>query len=113
VSHVHALINGQKLKKKGKCGRHFQNMSLKHGYANPLAVLNMRVMDHCPPHFEKITFKVLGFQFKPITDWIHENTDGRFWTSTSVPNMTVAFENHSEASYFALMLPTFNVEQAM
>jgi hypothetical protein len=25
--------------------------------------------------------------------------------------MTVAFENHSEASYFALMLPTVNLEQ--
>lgn len=51
---------------------------LKHKEANPLAIANMRRMDFLPPHFEKIKFDIKVGE-KVITDWIYENTEGRFF----------------------------------
>lgn len=93
-------------------------MALKHNEVNPLAVNNMRQVDFCPPHFEKVIFD-LATDAKKITDWLYENTDGRFYIGSAVKMPTsdeekaklshcVAFEVHSEASYFALMLNTIN-----
>lgn len=83
-------------------------MGLRNKEANPLAVFNMRKMDFCPPHFEPVSFE-LKSGGRAITDWIYENTEGRFYFGQdSHLSMRVGFEVHSEASYFALMLTTFN-----
>jgi len=94
-------------------------MGLKHNEANPLAVANMRQLDFCPAHFEKVMFDLIVDQ-RVITNWLYENTDGRFFIGQSVQLATnvsekpklcfcVGFEVHAEASYFALMLNTINV----
>ena len=93
-------------------------MALKHNYVNPLAVNNMRQLDFLPAHFERVTFDLLVDQ-KNISDWLYENTDGRFYIGQAVQHSDVAgekpkscfcvgFEVHAEASYFAIMLPSFN-----
>jgi len=89
---------------------------LKHGEINPLNVFGLRQMSHCPPHFSRVSFD-LATTDKRITDWIYENLSGRFWygdsyyttdTGSTVMQKSVAFERHSEASYFSLMLDKFN-----
>lgn len=85
---------------------------LKHGEPNSLSVLNMRRLDFCPIHFQKMTFDLIVTE-KVISDWLYENTDGRFFSGQIVVNdkqltYCVGFENHSEASYFALLLPQIN-----
>lgn len=90
---------------------------LKYGEINPLNVFGIRKMSHCPPHFERVTFDIKT-QEKRITDWIVENLAGRFWVgdiysdtaSDGKPLMCkcVAFEEKSEASYFALYLDQIN-----
>jgi hypothetical protein len=97
---------------------------MKHNEPNPLAVFNMRRMDFCPPHFETITFDLRSTE-KAISDWIYENTEGRFflgdvvkvvpeesgrprWSAQRQMSKCVGFENHSEASYFTLMMDQFN-----
>jgi hypothetical protein len=89
---------------------------LKFREANYMNVHNLRrVHDNCPPHFEKVRFNLYVHE-KEISDWIHENTDGRFWVGPIVEelngrndiNYQVGFEMPSEASYFALMLEQFN-----
>lgn len=88
---------------------------LKHGEANPLVVFGLRRLEHCPPHFEKVPFELKCAE-KKITDWIWENLEGRFWfgdyyyTDDEKISMqrAIAFENHSEASYFSLMLDQIN-----
>jgi hypothetical protein len=84
-------------------------MGLKNKEANPLAVFNMRKMDFCPPHFESITFDLKSGE-RAITDWIYENTEGRFYFGQDANRLSVrvGFEVHSEASYFAMFLPTIN-----
>ena len=77
--------------------------------ANPLAVFNMRRMDFCPIHFAEMSFN-LKVDDRVILDWIYENTEGRFYIGNDARlHVKVAFENHSEASYFGLMINTFNV----
>jgi hypothetical protein len=105
---------------------------IKYKEPNPLAVFNMRRMTFCPIHFETITFD-LRVNEKTISDWIYENTEGRFFLGSIVraaplpppgpdrndllnrrSNTTremihcIGFENHSEASYFALFLNQVN-----
>jgi len=81
---------------------------LKNKEPNPLAIFNMRKMDYCPPHFQKLVF-TLGTGEKDILDWIYENTEGRFYLSTEANgNECVAFEVHNEATYFALFLTQIN-----
>lgn len=89
---------------------------LKHGVINPLNVFGLRKLEHCPPHFERVTFE-LKCTNKDITDWIYENLEGRFWIGdnfvkeTSTLNMCAGFEHHGEASYFALLLDKFNINK--
>lgn len=94
---------------------------IKHGEVNPLNVFGLRRIDHCPPHFERVTFD-LRTDVKNITDWIYENLSGRFWIGdVYLPNednpqhlsiqTSVAFELHEEASFFCLMLSTINQHQ--
>ena len=88
---------------------------IKHGEINPLNVFGLRQMGHCPPHFEKVTFDRSTSE-KNIINWIYENLSGRFWYGyigsanhrDGVVTNCVAFEVKSEASYFTLMLDTFN-----
>lgn len=89
---------------------------LKHGEINPLNVFGLRRLDHCPPHFERVAFDIKSNE-KKISDWIHENLTGRFWfgdvyqdgqsDKTSMCKCA-AFEERSEASYFALCLDQIN-----
>lgn len=89
---------------------------IKHGEVNPLDVFDLRQVNFCPPHFEKIAFDIRTSE-KVIRDWIFENCEGRFFLGDMVaPNETgapvmhkvAAFERHSEATYFGLFLPTIN-----
>lgn len=90
---------------------------LKHGEINPLNVFGLREVGHCPPHFYRVLFE-LKTQEKNIKDWVYENLEGRFWmgdayfvesaNGTPVMQKCVAFENHSESSYFSLFLDKFN-----
>ena len=93
-------------------------MGLKHNEVNPLAVHGMRQVEFCPAHFERVVFDLMT-DAKKITDWLYENTDGRFYIGSAIKHPTsdnekaklshcVAFEIHSEASYFAIMLNTIN-----
>lgn len=89
---------------------------IKHGEPNPLNIFGLRRLPHCPPHCEYVEFDSRA-PLKDIIDWIYENLEGRFWIGdtynpTKGGSMTLnkraAFEKPSEASYFALMLDTFN-----
>lgn len=89
---------------------------LKFGEINPLNVFCLRQVHHCPPHFQKIIYDARTAD-KKITDWIYENLAGRFYLgdtyiheSGESPKIQkcVAFETHSEATYFSLMLDKLN-----
>ena len=89
---------------------------LKHGEVNPLNVFGLRELQHCPPHFQKVSFE-LRTNVKDIKNWVYENLSGRFWFGEQYVELThgklsidkcIAFENHSEASYFSLMLDQIN-----
>jgi hypothetical protein len=83
---------------------------------NPLNVFGLRRLDHCPPHFHKISFQLRTSE-KSISDWIWTNLEGRFFYGDHYHRdvhdkiyfeKTVAFEIPGEASYFALMLDSLN-----
>ncbi len=84
---------------------------------NPLNAHNLRILDHCPPHFFAVDFD-LSSSPKKISDWIYENLSGRFYfgeifvtnehSGGTVMRRRAAFEIHSEASYFALVLTEIN-----
>jgi hypothetical protein len=89
---------------------------LKHNEANPLAVFGLRELEHCPPHFTRVTFDLKASE-KTISDWIWTNLDGRFWlgdyyykteSETVSIQKCVGFEIPGEASMFALMLDQLN-----
>ena len=88
---------------------------LKHGEVNPLNVFGLRKLEHCPPHFEQVTFWP-NVNEKHVSDWIYENLSGRFYvgyrdiqTNRALErHIVAAFENASEASYFSLFLPQIN-----
>lgn len=89
---------------------------LKLNDVNPLSVFGLRQVDHCPPHFVVFRFEVYT-QEKTITDWIWENLEGRFFFGDDYISTTggsvamqkmVGFEIPGEASYFTLLLSTFN-----
>jgi hypothetical protein len=96
-----------------------------------------RIYSHLPPHFEIVQFD-LYVHIKDVTDWIHQTLEGRFyvgpyvttnypkstayhsygsngmqptvpnWEGESASMYVAGFEEVSEASYFALLLDTFN-----
>ena len=83
---------------------------------NPLNVNQLRVLDHCPPHFYVVDFD-LACNPKKITDWIYKHLTGRYYFGEVIATGSisgysiqkrVAFEIHGEASYFALMLGDIN-----
>ena len=89
---------------------------LKHNEANPLAVFGLRELEHCPPHFIRVSFD-LKCSEKLISDWIWANLSGRFYygdfyykSENGNVNFqkTAAFEIPGEASMFALMLDQLN-----
>ncbi len=88
---------------------------LKHNEPNPLAVFGLRELDHCPPHFTRVTFD-LKTKEKNITDWIWSNLEGRFWygdlyfrhEETLQFQKCVGFEVPGEATMFALILDQIN-----
>lgn len=82
------------------------------GEINPLAVHNLRELKHKVPHAEVITFKLKTHE-KIIVNWLYENTAGRFFVETTkndkgFMDMTIAFENHEESSFFALQMDAIN-----
>lgn len=89
---------------------------IKAGTINPLNVHNLRKVQHCPPHFIKVPFD-LRAQERKIIDWVEENLEGRYHFAPYYEDKAragvsvryyVAFENHNEASYFALYLNLIN-----
>ena len=92
-------------------------LNIKNFNPNPLNVHGLRVLGHCPPHFFVVDFDLTTAP-KKVSDWIYENLSGRYYFGEVVGNNTAgsgltmqkraAFEIHSEASYFALMLPDLN-----
>jgi hypothetical protein len=85
---------------------------------NPLNKLGLRQLDFCPPHFFPVVFDLKGTS-KKISDWVWEHLSGRFFygeiylaneENNYKPTLqkVVAFEIHSEASYFSLMLNDIN-----
>lgn len=89
---------------------------LKYHEANPLNVHNLRQVLHLPLHFVSVLFDIYITE-KDIVDWLFEHLEGRFYVGTTdikTPEgkyerkACVAFELPSEASYFSMMLPTFN-----
>lgn len=92
---------------------------LKHNEANPLAVFGLRELEHCPPHFVKVTFD-LKCRDKTISDWLWTNLSGRFYYGDiyykdALNNVQIqkcaAFEIPGEASMFALVLDQVNVSE--
>lgn len=79
---------------------------------NPLNVHNLRRLSHCPPHFEKVIFKLTTKNEKDITDWIYENLTGRFYIGYEDLDGGIGYERHvvlgfeltTETSYFSLSL---------
>lgn len=94
---------------------------LKHNEVNPLSVFGLRRVDHCPPHFVTVPFD-LRVNEKAVSDWIWEHLSGRFYYGDFYTELDsgalhgqklVAFEEPSEASYFALMIDTVNKPQGL
>jgi hypothetical protein len=81
---------------------------LKYGDVNPLAVHGIRELSWLTPQCEVVTGEFTG-DLKKISNWVYENTVGRFYLATCVKNsknmVVIGFENPSEASYFVLMDP--------
>lgn len=91
-------------------------MAIKHtNEPNPLNVHNLRKLKHCPPHFEQVIFDLYTNESK-IINWIYDNLDKRFYAGYHdvkadgkvIRSYRVAFENHSEASHFSLLLSEIN-----
>ena len=84
---------------------------------NPLNINGLRKLDHCPPHFFAVDFDLISPP-NQISNWVFENLNGRFYFGDIVGpaegssglsmRKRAAFEIHSEASYFALVLLDIN-----
>jgi hypothetical protein len=91
---------------------------LKYSEPNPLNIHGLRQLEHLPPHFTPVFFELYTSE-RNIENWIWENLEGRFFLNDyHTINETdlkihivkcAAFELSAEASYFSLMLNTFNV----
>jgi hypothetical protein len=91
---------------------------LKFNEPNAIEVQGLRRLYHLPPHFDSVTFNLYVHE-KDVTDWIYENLNSRFYVGPFAQKdmqnigsreMThiAGFEENSEASYFALLMDTFN-----
>jgi hypothetical protein len=82
---------------------------------NLFNVLHKQRLTKLPPHFLPVIFEIKA-KPKDISDWIFEHLQGRFYFSDRIINENgisdikycAAFENHSEATYFSLILPEIN-----
>lgn len=83
---------------------------------NPLNTFGLRELEHCPPHFFPVDFECLVNE-KHIKDWIYENLSGRFYLADIIVQghfyKRAAFEVHSEASYFAMLLNDLNQKSSI
>lgn len=81
-------------------------------------LIGQRQLNHCPPHFETVTFNPYTNE-RFIINWIWENLAGRFYFGDyyHIPDgkkkqlelcKAAAFEIHGEASYFAMNLTEIN-----
>jgi hypothetical protein len=86
---------------------------------NPLEVLGMRRINHCPPHFFPVSFE-LRVNEKEILDWIYTNSSSRFYFGDMYHydsnekigfSKVAAFESPGEASFFALVLDAINISK--
>lgn len=89
---------------------------IKNGEPNPLNIHNIRRLDYCSPHLEKVHFDGKVHD-KIIIDWIYENLEGRFYYNDEIvedgehkltTKRCAAFEIPYEASYFCFALETLN-----
>jgi hypothetical protein len=89
---------------------------LRYKEINPLNVHGLRRVDHCPPHFLEVCFD-LKTQEQNISDWIYTQLSGRFYYNDKIliddqgkrsMCKVVAFERHSEATYFGLFIDQIN-----
>lgn len=85
---------------------------------NPLNVFGLRKMEHCPPHFQQVTFKS-KVNNATIENWIYDNLSGRFYfgyvyqagESTVESYTLIGFEEQAEASYFMLCLDSIQATE--
>ena len=82
------------------------------GIVDPIAAAGGRQLDYLPPHFSCIKLPDYFWDTSVIRNWIWTNLSGRFMVGyrhsiqNSVDaNLVAAFEDPSEATLFALMLP--------
>ena len=88
---------------------------LKYGEINPLNVMGLRELSHCPPHFTKVFFNC-RVPDKRIKDWVYSNLQSRFWLGDLYRKENgkaeifkcVAFEEPSESTIFLLNLDIIN-----
>ena len=90
---------------------------LKYNEPNPLNIHGLRQLAHKPPQFTPVFFDVYT-SVQNIENWIWENLEGRFFLNdyhkVDEQDLKIhlvkcaAFELPAEASYFSLMLNTFN-----
>ena len=89
---------------------------LKYGEVNPLNVHGLRRLEHCPPHFLCVYFD-LSVDATVISDWVYTNLSGRFYFADATlmdsagkrtMQKVLAFEEHSEATYFGLYVDQIN-----
>lgn len=88
---------------------------LKYGEINPLNVMGLRELSHCPPHFTKVFFNC-RIPDKKIKDWVYSNLQSRFWLGDLYRKENgkaeifkcVAFEEPSESTIFLLNLDIIN-----
>lgn len=89
---------------------------IKYGEPNPLNVFDLRRMQYCSPHLERVHFDCKTHD-RAIIDWIYENLAGRFYYNDEIVEQSTgvltaqkcaAFEIHSEATLFCFALETLN-----
>lgn len=89
---------------------------IKYGEPNPLNIFNLRRLNYCSPHLEKVHFDSKVHD-RVFVDWIYENLEGRFYLGDDIVEQSdgnivvqkvVAFEIHSESTFFCFMLDKLN-----
>lgn len=89
-------------------------MALKNGKVNPLNVLELRVLDRIPKHFQKIKVDIRTEQIQNLRRWIYSNLNSRFAVvnelviengNSMTECLTIGFEDPKEATMFMLTCP--------
>lgn len=88
-------------------------MALIRGRVNPLNVLSLRRINHCPPHFAKMLSKNID-KFSLIDNWIYARLDSRYCIKKSysvddnkklVEVIEIGIEDPKELSMLSLGCP--------